>query len=128
MSLFVGFDEPDTNENFFELFRSGSPYLSLYHHCRVTEITYPDDGHFSVYLEKVFDSGFGPPVGSKVILSLENATLESLHSSTDGNFEDLDEVVCIHKNSHKLLIKLVISGVDFYVRCQKIVLHVPEAN
>ena len=59
---FIGLDEPAKHENFFELFKDGAPYVSLYHDCKVTWVEFSKGGDFNVPLERVHDSGHGPAV------------------------------------------------------------------
>lgn len=119
---FIGFDQPAQNENFFELARDGKPYVSLYHDCRVTELVYPEDGNFVIYLNKVHDSGHGPSVGSNLKFVLTHADITSVRATMDGNFEDVEEVVWLGEEADKQLVNIVVSGVQFSILCTQVIL------
>ena len=110
------------NENFFELFKDGKPYLSLYHDCKVTRAEFSEGNSFNVYLEKVHDSGYGPELGSRISLSFEAAGVKSVNINQDGNFEDVDEIVYLDDAEETIEIKLVVSGVEFGINCSRVVL------
>ena len=117
---FIGFDMPEQNINFFELLRDQKPYLSLYHDCRVEELGYKENEEFHVDLVKVFDSGYGPTLGSKVRLSCKHAIVYAISATVDGNFEDVDEIIYIGDEGVMVNIKLVVSGVEFFIKCEQV--------
>lgn len=120
MPRFIGFDKPKLNENFFELSRTGKPYLSLYHDCKVTEIAYAEGGAFVVQLQKVHDTGYGPSLGQTVKMVFEDLKFASILATMDGNFEDVDEIVYLGDVKDKARIDMVISGIKFGILCSKI--------
>lgn len=120
MTKFIGFDEPKLNENFFELFRGGKPYLSLYHDCRVTEVAYSKGGAFVVHLEKVHDTGYGPSLGQAVKMVFEHPEFTRISATMDGNFEDFDEIVYLGESEGKMQIDIVISGMKFGILCSEL--------
>lgn len=87
---FDGFDDLKVGVNGFELFKDGRPYLSLYHDCKLLGFEYVPGSNFTLFLQKVHDSGYGPEFHSSFSLILDNAQVNALRSNGEGNFEDVN--------------------------------------
>lgn len=119
---YVGFDAPTIGENGFELFKGGKPYLSLYHDCRLTSLEF-ENGKFILTLEKVHNSGYGPPTGSVARLIFSEAKIVRVEAEGEGNFEDVNELTVLGQGSI-LRVKVSIGPMNFILQTKKLELSV----
>lgn len=119
---YIGFDRLPLNENGFELFRDGKPYLSLYHDCELIEFHLIEGGDFNLKLRKVTDSSNGIMKGSVSQLVLKNSSVIAVNGNGDGNLEDVNDLTLLEEMSSYLKIRLTIGSIDMVLKTSQIVL------
>lgn len=123
---YIGFDQLTLNQNGFELFKDGKPFLSLYHDCELIGLKY-EGQTMSLKLSKTHDSGYGPRQGSHPVLRFTNAVVESVTlSDTNGNFEDINELTPLEQGDDCLKIKISVGSMNFVLTVSAVELLIED--
>lgn len=122
-TLFEGFDPLPLDQNGFELFLSGKPYLSLYHDGRLDDFQYSAERSLVLNLTKVHDSGYGPENGAKLRLEFHDAVVSHIECFGEGNFEDVNELTLLSRSADHVTLRVVIGAMSLTLKTSKVSLE-----